>query len=98
MDLIAAQRLDGSWDCKSGIDTKMGLSADTLAALKPVKVSGDDVWLTLFFVILLRIYFSSENKKWSLVEKKALTWLETKGININDHLSLLPTVQKLLNK
>ncbi len=57
MDLIAAQRLEGSWDCKSGIDKKMGLGADTLADLKPENVSGDDVWLTLFFVVLLRIHF-----------------------------------------
>jgi hypothetical protein len=76
--------LEGSWDSHSPIFDQIGLKAADLASIKPADVPEGDVWLTLFFVLLLRTFFATDSKKWALIEKKAVTWLEKQGLDIKN--------------
>jgi hypothetical protein len=77
--------LEGSWDSNSLITDQIGLNTAHLAVLKPAEIPQGDVWLTLFFVLLLRTFFAADSKKWALIEKKAVSWLEKQGFDIKNH-------------
>jgi hypothetical protein len=49
---------------------------------RPADVPEGDVWLTLLFIFILRILFAKESRKWALIEKKAINWLNKNGIDI----------------
>jgi hypothetical protein len=80
----------------SDIVDQIGLKVGDLAALRPIDVADGDVWLTLFLVLVLRTFFAAEIKQWTLIEKKAVTWLNKNGFDINKQQHLLPAVNALL--
>jgi hypothetical protein len=59
-----------------------------LEALRPADVAEGDLWLTLFLVLLLRTAFAADSKKWILIEKKAVNWLEKGGVNVKNQQHL----------
>ncbi len=95
MQLIKAQRIEGNWDSQSGILEQLGLKTQTVASLKPQQVPDGDIWLTLFILLFLKAFFTAQALKWTLIAKKALTWLENHGQNVNHYSHLLSNVQAI---
>jgi hypothetical protein len=84
MKIISAQRPEGSWDSNSAVADQIGLNAEDIAKIRPKNFPEGDVWLTLLLVLILRIYFASESKKWALIEKKAVKWLEKNEVDVKN--------------
>eukprot|EP00727_Mastigamoeba_balamuthi_P000601 m51a1_g10538 hypothetical protein (749) ;mRNA; r:2902-5885 len=85
MDIVSAQRANGSWMPESlelvGIDCDkaMGALPSALAGVEAARV----VWATLLVVAVLRARFASARDEWCLIVDKAVKWASRAGAGLD---------------
>jgi hypothetical protein len=81
-NLIAAQKVDGSWALTSSFAQLIGKLLSDLEAACPIDKEGvgATVWATVLAVSLLRARYSSQQDEWELIVMKAESWLKKQSL------------------
>jgi hypothetical protein len=75
--LIGLQKVDGSW---SDIQTLQ--DSNGIHVICPSEFTGKpDVFATALAIAILRKRFSARERQWKMIERKALKWLRTQGVD-----------------
>jgi len=85
MELIKSQHSKGYWTISDKILKLLNISNQDLDQGIPntLAVSSDnrvEVWLTLVILASLQEFYAEKKKSWSLIETKALHWLDSEKI------------------
>ena len=97
--VTSLQNMRGYWDDVSSIFQKIGKVLHMPKSLQTLNGVSDDVKANAFNTVaaisILRHWFSSDHSSWSLIERKALSWLSSVSKD-TDWESLICEVSSLL--
>jgi len=97
IDIVKAQKISGYWSLNenSANLVQLGVSEIEKSIPEAIKLSTNshDIWITILILALLDIYYESKKGSWTMVQKKAVKWLEENGF---DYKSYIDEAGKLL--
>jgi len=85
LEIVISQKYGGNWEFNADNASIVNQSMSEVSSKIPEdiksKVDANDIWITIVVLNVLELYYEHKKGSWSLIQRKAVKWLEEKGID-----------------